>query len=255
MIQLKAEDMRQAAKPLLNESSPTFAHAIADGIIDGKMYADHSVSPRSAVFQTPSGIYHLAGSPPESKRDEWHYYLKEQRNGRRFTVFSDSAEWDAFLTDGLDNTIKQMKRIVFSFVKEPEHFVKDAGAACVMFSEEDLNESVLFNEQYADEYWGGADNFLKKGFGFKAVCGNRTVSECVSIFRSDRFAEIDIATDPDFRGRGYAALCARAFISYCKEHRMKPRWDCDQQNTASIRLAEKLGFRPLKNYSLYVQNR
>lgn len=51
MIQLKAEDMRQAAKPLLNESSPTFAHAIADGIIDGKMYADHSVSPRSAVFK------------------------------------------------------------------------------------------------------------------------------------------------------------------------------------------------------------
>ncbi|MDI3411388.1 GNAT family N-acetyltransferase [Bacillus sonorensis] len=33
-----------------------------------------------------------------------------------------------------------------------------------------------------------------------------------------------------------------AFISYCHDLRIKPRWDCDLYNKASIRLAEKLGF-------------
>ncbi|MCZ0067383.1 GNAT family N-acetyltransferase [Bacillus sonorensis] len=37
-----------------------------------------------------------------------------------------------------------------------------------------------------------------------------------------------------------------AFISYCHDLRIKPRWDCDLYNKASIRLAEKLGFHPLK---------
>nr|WP_232472937.1 GNAT family N-acetyltransferase [Bacillus licheniformis] len=36
------------------------------------------------------------------------------------------------------------------------------------------------------------------------------------------------------------------------KNRLKPRWDCDRQNRASIRLAEKLGFRPVKTYSLFV---
>ncbi|MFN2745243.1 MULTISPECIES: GNAT family N-acetyltransferase [Bacillus] len=250
MIRLKTADMSKA-KLMLHEGSPTFAHAIADGVTGGKIFADRSDVPRTALFQTPSGIYYLAGSPPEMKRDKWHHYLNEQRNAGRFTVFSGSAEWDAFLRAALDD-IKQMKRTVFSFTKEPDHDEEDVGAVVEMFSEGDLKRSVHFDEQYADEYWGGTANFLKSGFGFKILYEGRTVSECVAIFRSERFAEIDIATHSDFRGRGFAAQCARAFISYCQDLGIKPRWDCDSQNKASIRLAGKLGFRPIKTYSLFV---
>ncbi|MDE1368877.1 GNAT family N-acetyltransferase [Bacillus licheniformis] len=54
------------------------------------------------------------------------------------------------------------------------------------------------------------------------------------------------------RGRGFAVSCASAFIAHAIKNRLKPRWDCDRQNRASIRLAEKLGFRPVKTYSLFV---
>ncbi|TWK76226.1 hypothetical protein CHCC20335_3991 [Bacillus paralicheniformis] len=33
---------------------------------------------------------------------------EERTHGRRFTVFSDSPEWDAFLTDGLRDSLQQM---------------------------------------------------------------------------------------------------------------------------------------------------
>ncbi|MCF7617713.1 hypothetical protein OZL46_02950 [Bacillus sonorensis] len=75
MIKLKAWDISRA-KRLLKEESPTFAHAIADGIIDGNVYVDYSVSRRTAIFQTLSGVYHLAGRPPERERNEWLHHLK-----------------------------------------------------------------------------------------------------------------------------------------------------------------------------------
>ncbi|GIN66473.1 GNAT family N-acetyltransferase [Bacillus sonorensis] len=107
MIKLKAWDISRA-KRLLKEESPTFAHAMADGIIAGNVYVDYSVSRRTAIFQTLSGVYHLAGRPPERERNEWLHHLKERTHGRRFTVFSDSPEWDAFLTDGLRDSLQQM---------------------------------------------------------------------------------------------------------------------------------------------------
>nr|MDH3153791.1 GNAT family N-acetyltransferase [Bacillus licheniformis] len=53
-------------------------------------------------------------------------------------------------------------------------------------------------------------------------------------------------------GGDLQSVCASAFIAHAIKNRLKPRWDCDRQNRASIRLAEKLGFRPVKTYSLFV---
>ncbi|MEC1438880.1 GNAT family N-acetyltransferase [Bacillus sonorensis] len=79
------------------------------------------------------------------------------------------------------------------------------------FSENVLKHSPIFNETYVNEYWGGIENFLTNGFGFKVLSERRTVSECAAIFRSQRFAEIGIAAHSAFRGRGYAMLYALCF--------------------------------------------
>ncbi|WP_307892047.1 GNAT family N-acetyltransferase [Bacillus swezeyi] len=254
MIQLTPADML-TAKQMLTEGSPTFSHALAEGIIPGKIFADDPAYPRTALFQTSSGIYYLAGTLPDTGGDKWLHYLNEQRNGGRFTVLSASEDWDAFLIGGLKEPLKQMKRTTFSFADERSNPREEIGVKIEMFHEADCKQSVHFSEKYADEYWGGTANFLKNSFGFKVLHEGRTVSECVAIFRSERFAEVDIATHADFRGKGFAVHCARAFISYCKDHKLEPRWDCDLHNKASIRLAEKLGFCPLKTYSLFVEKR
>ncbi|MCY7815236.1 GNAT family N-acetyltransferase [Bacillus haynesii] len=250
MIELKSSEKRKA-KALLTEESPTFAHAIAEGIIEGNVYVDDFLTPTTALFRTSSGIYYVAGNVPDSGRSEWLHYLNEQRNGARFTVFSASEEWDDFLIGGLGDPLQQMERVSFFLGKEE----RDCGAAVdgvEKFSEDDFQKSANFTEKYADEYWGGTGRFLKNGFGFKVLHEGVIASECVSIFCSERFAEVDIATHPDYRGRGFAVRCASAFIAHAIENRLKPRWDCDRQNDASLRLAEKLGFRPVKTYSLFV---
>ncbi len=250
LIELKSTEKRKA-KVLLTEESPTFAHAIAEGLIEGNVYIDDFLTPATVLFRTAAGIYYVAGDIPDSGRSEWLHYLNEQRNGARFTVFSASEEWGAFLIGGLGDPLQQMERVSFFLGKE--ECVRSAAFAGVeRFSEDDLQKSANFTEKYAIEYWGGPDRFMKNGFGFKVSHEGVIASECVTIFCSERFAEVDIATHPDYRGHGFAVRCAGAFIAYAIENRLKPRWDCDRQNIASIRLAEKLGFRPVKTYSLFV---
>ncbi|MDI3411386.1 hypothetical protein QKW52_18780 [Bacillus sonorensis] len=54
----------------------------------------------------PGFIILLAG--PGKGAERMASSSEERTHGRRFTVFSDSPEWDAFLTDGLRDSLQQM---------------------------------------------------------------------------------------------------------------------------------------------------
>jgi len=59
MIELKSSEKRKA-KILLTEESPTFAHAIAEGLIEGNVYVDDFLTPATALFgQLPGFIMSL----------------------------------------------------------------------------------------------------------------------------------------------------------------------------------------------------
>ena len=53
---------------------------------------------------------------------------------------------------------------------------------------------------------------------------------------------IGIETDPDFRNKGFATAIAAKLLVYCIEHGIYPHWSASCENTASIHLAEKLGY-------------
>ena len=101
--------------------------------------------------------------------------------------------------------------------------------------------------------FGTRENYLLNGFGFAVLDGNRAVSVVSSyiVYRGE--AEVDISTDEAYRGRGLAsAVCAR-FMLECAARQLTPSWDA--QNTASMRLAEKLGFTLERAYDAYVLER
>lgn len=97
--------------------------------------------------------------------------------------------------------------------------------------------------------------FLERGFGFCILQDEKIAAECVSIFKSDQFAEIDIATHPDYQGKGLARLVATYFIEHCIQNGITPCWDCDMDNIPSQRLASKLGFDHPVEYVLYVRKK
>jgi RimJ/RimL family protein N-acetyltransferase len=83
------------------------------------------------------------------------------------------------------------------------------------------------------------------------VDGKEIASLCCSGFVAGNIHVIDIETKVSHRRKGYAEIVARAFVAECTEKCLRLHWDCMAENTASARLAEKLGFTQSHGYTLY----
>lgn len=258
MIRLNQSDFENL-KSTISRSNiifPTFAYSILDGYIQGTVYAD-SKFPKSVLIGTNSGIYFVGGEVDNLNFNNFLFKLYRHRknNNLRFSLFSTSKKWSCVIMSQLKDEIKQLNR--FSF----EHnFDKKIDKKVVLSSEysiekidaEIINKSMEFNEDYYKEYWGSTSNFIEKGFGFCILQNEKVISECTAIFSSLEFAEIDIITHKDYRGKGLAGIIATSFIKYCLKKNIIPKWDCDVSNESSIKLAGKLGFVTPIKYSIFV---
>ncbi|WP_349409879.1 GNAT family N-acetyltransferase [Pseudalkalibacillus sp. SCS-8] len=260
MITALAREKYIRVKEWIDDKSilaPTLAYAVLDGYVDGEVYAD-STEPNNVLIGTESGIYFVAGV---GDNDLFNTHLvslfkERKQNGSRFTLFSASQQWDEVLQKELRDEIKLMKRYHFTFNSQREPNTRDlpAGYTLQQINQTTIQQSSEFDEAYYKEYWSSMSNFLENGFGYCIVYDGKVICECTSIFASDKYAEIDIVTDEEHRGKGLAAIAAEAFILHCQESGRTPRWDCFVSNTASIRMAEKMDFENPLEYSIIVKN-
>ncbi|MGE7907565.1 GNAT family N-acetyltransferase [Peribacillus sp. NPDC094092] len=239
------------------ETYPTFIYSVLNNYIPGKVYMDELK--KAVLVGTDSGIFVVGGDEMNNGLESifLEVYRSIKNDKKRFTLFSPSKEWDQVINKMLGNELRQMHRYAF-------HFNKDTYSAVNMekvpkdfivkrIDEKIITESLEFNESYYNEYWGSVSNFLENGFGYCLLHNDTVVSECTSIFSSSQFAEIDIATQNKYRGMGLAQNVADIFIEHCIERNLEPNWDCDVNNFASIKLAERLGFENPMEYSVFVR--
>ena len=100
-------------------------------------------------------------------------------------------------------------------------------------------------------FWTDAENFLKHGAGFSLFYNNELASTAYSAYVHDNFLEIGIETIEAYRGKGLAQFVCSALIDYCLQNNLEPVWSCRLENTASCKLARKLGFEPVSKRSYY----
>ena len=83
---------------------------------------------------------------------------------------------------------------------------------------------------------------MKNGFGFCVLHNGIPASWAFSAAVSDDEVDIGVETAPDYRHMGLASIAANQMIRCCFEEHKRPVWSCDEGNSASRKLAEKLGF-------------
>ena len=111
------------------------------------------------------------------------------------------------------------------------------------------NFSLLMNE--VKDIAGSAKEFLSKGnFGFCMILDEKEiVSWCLSFLFSSS-CEVWVQTVTEHRKKGFATLTVAAFVEYCQNNKITIGWHSNQDNLASIKLAEKIGFeRTTREYS------
>lgn len=100
--------------------------------------------------------------------------------------------------------------------------------------------------------WGGPPGLAASGRAWGAFVGERLVSVACSFFVGRRFEELGVITEPAYRGQGLSALCAHGLCGDMLARSRGPSWTTSPDNTASMRVAEKLGFTLQRRDVLYV---
>jgi GNAT superfamily N-acetyltransferase len=93
--------------------------------------------------------------------------------------------------------------------------------------------------------WPSEQRYCEHGFGIAAVAGQRMVCWCTAEYVSPQRCGIGIATDPAYERRGLATATAAHFVLEAQRRGIAPYWECGSWNAASMRVADKVGFKPI----------
>ncbi|YCA43902.1 GNAT family N-acetyltransferase [Bacillus sp. JZ8] len=245
--------------PCLNNNplSPTFAYAVAHGVIEGDIFVSSCSTIDTFLLKTRSGLYFADGDLNHSFFCSWFRdYLSQKatEKANRLTFFSPNKILDQKIRNTIGDHCKEMHRCSFDF--NPCAYSSDfpSSSSIKEINYNYIKEHKEFNEVYYNKYWGSVHNFLRNGFGYCVVDRDQNIlSTCTTIFRGGTFAEIDISTSPQHQGKGLATKVAHAFIKHCLQQQLMPRWDCDLNNESSKHLAKKLGFHTPKIYTIFAR--
>lgn len=91
--------------------------------------------------------------------------------------------------------------------------------------------------------WGGPEGLAASGTGWGAFCERRLVAVSCPFFVGAAYEDLGVATEPGFRGLGLSTACAAAVCEDVRRRGRVPSWTTSPDNTASLRVAAKLGFR------------
>ncbi|MFJ7661255.1 GNAT family N-acetyltransferase [Lysinibacillus sp. NPDC097162] len=240
------------------EDAPTFVFSVLDSTIEGTVYAD-CADYESLLIQTDLGLYYITGHTIDELliKNLIKFFEASVNQAKRFTLFSGNSSWDQAIEKCLNKHVGKIQRYAYSFDAmkyKSRRRIDNCEYDVAKIDPLDIQHCLEFDKKYYDEYWDSTDNFIQNGIGFCVKDRGKIISECVSIFKSSKYAEIDIVTDLNYRGKGLAGIVAEQFIDYCLAETIQPRWDCDVDNSASINLGSKLGFTNARKYSIYFKN-
>ena len=109
-----------------------------------------------------------------------------------------------------------------------------------------------WSQPFCDAFASGED-FLARGFGFAVTDQGRLVAGASTMTVYKGGEETQVATRPEYRGRGLALASAAALILECVRRGMRPCWDA--ANETSLHLALKLGYEYRGVYSTIAMHR
>lgn len=117
-----------------------------------------------------------------------------------------------------------------------------------------MKKTAHFKLDISSRFWTSTDDFLAHGFGACVMKDDEIVSLCYSACVVNNLSEIDVVTKTEYRGLQLATLAAQKFIYECIHRGISPTWDCFLNNSASMKLASRLGFIQTISYPFYSFN-
>jgi len=231
---------------------------VADSILEGcmgKILADNPDSPSTLILTIPQHKLFIVGG--EADTSSAHMFLSTLPNFS--TIIPGKQAWVQVLNELHKGKIFPKKRYAYEsdqlqearleaiIAELPQGFtleqIDTARARQIMQEHSDLTEDQFFGFKTPDD-------FMRRGFGFCAMDGNRIVCIAATGAVCSNGMEIQINTHKRFRGLGLATATGAALILESLQRNIAPNWDAATKKSAG--LAQKLGYVPKGTYYTYL---
>ncbi|MEH1124055.1 GNAT family N-acetyltransferase [Micromonospora sp. CPCC 206061] len=217
-------------------------HVVATG--HGRAWADRWPSP-SALLVEVGGNYLLAGTPaavdPAALRPLVTGFLAASKMFAPVVAeaFPDRMVWDRLIY-----------RLPAGHSGPPSGPLPGVRALSAADAEAvaGLSEEVA----WVVKTWGGPAGLASYAHAHGAFVDGRLVAVVGTFFLGVRHEDAVVATEPQWRGRGLATACARAWCAGVVARGRTPTWTTSPDNHGSWRIAERLGLELVRRDVLHV---
>jgi RimJ/RimL family protein N-acetyltransferase len=166
-----------------------------------------------------------------------------QKNGRGEVIAPhEQANW---LAEALPTWTQ--KRILVHTLRDPDLLPQDSGGLVNFLDPARLNQLPIDDELKREIEDRAEESLIAATF-----VDQQPVAFCYAGTITESLWDIAIDTLPEHRRKGYAALCVAHMIRYMLAQGKQPVWQSEEDNPASWRLAQKLGFVPVDELALFV---
>jgi RimJ/RimL family protein N-acetyltransferase len=216
-------------------------HVIHTG--NGTCWVDCWPSPRAVLVET-AGNYSLVGDPEALSPAD----LKPHIRG-----FVEAPESFVPLLRAAFASLEVWDRVILELPGRPrfsparDQLIRRLGSADSAHLQELSPETAWIGKT-----WGGPTGLAASGSAWGAFAEGRLVSVACSFFVGERYEDLGVVTEPEYRGLGLSAACAGAVCQDIIDRGRQPSWTTSPDNLASLRVAEKLGFSLQRYDCLYV---
>lgn len=236
--------------PKLHSSYPLI-NAVLSREQEGKIY--YNDSDNSYFILHKSAFSEFAGTKTGNFLTYLNFLVNTTEIPTYFHVYDAPDKLIEVCQDAVDKVnVKLRHRVQLQFSENSLSLASaklPAGFAISAITDRNFESVSHFELSIESKFWKSKTDFLNNGFGFVVITDSgKSASICYSACVSKGTAEIDVATTPGFQKMGLAKLVVGRFVEHCLEHGIAANWDCFEDNYASLRTAESIGFRRLKTY-------
>ena len=213
--------------------------SVAEGIQTGEI----CTSGDAVLFRHQCGFAFLSGKPDDTVlRETEECMLSAQAQQQRFVLITEDAAVISYF--GNRPGIASGRRIYYEAAKAAPEFDLPEGYE-LRRTDAELAEK-LTGKIVPSWSWPSTEQFLQNGIGYCILHGDDIAASAFTAAVTEKYTDIGVETAEAYRRSGLAKIAAAAVMREVQAQGKLPVWAHKTTNLGSLKVAEALGFLPVR---------